>query len=380
MHKNPANQTKKVGINGLNAGFLILSPAIAVLGFVWIQNHGGFHPATWIWFGFWLTATGLGITAGYHRLFSHRTFEASPLARVLLLAFGAAGFQHSALKWSADHRRHHEFVDRDQDPYSIKKGFWYAHILWVFFHDPEDERMAGVPDLRKDKFVMFQHRYYMPLAIFMSFLLPTAGAALWGDALGGFVLAGWVRIVLNHHFTFFVNSLAHFMGRQPYSLNDSSKDNPLVAFLTYGEGYHNFHHTFQGDYRNGIRPWQWDPTKWLIQGLAHMGWAWNLRVTPELKILKARLKVDELRIQSRIPELSPPLVQSLQTLRGRIEASAQRWHELKAEYRAAKRDSEARARKRLAELKAEINLAKRAFRQDLTLWRQMLKGALPARL
>lgn len=159
-------------------------------GLIWFLSTGTLSGPTLILAGAIAVVAGMATTAGYHRLFSHRSYEASLAVRVWLLIVGLLGLQGSALEWSIDHRAHHKYVDRDKDPYSIKKGFWFAHILWIFKTRPRDFRPSHNADLFRDKFVFFQHRYFMPLAIFMNFALPTAIAGIfWGDALGGFLIA-----------------------------------------------------------------------------------------------------------------------------------------------------------------------------------------------
>jgi len=146
-------------------------------------------------------------------------------------------------------------------------------------------------DLKKDPIVMWQHRHYLPLVLSLNFGLPLILGIWHGDILGMLLLAGVARLAISHHFTFFINSLAHIWGNQPYSDNNSSKDNAIIALLTFGEGYHNYHHSFQRDYRNGIRWWHFDPTKWLIRSLALMGLAKNLYRTPLEYIESARAKM-----------------------------------------------------------------------------------------
>jgi stearoyl-CoA desaturase (delta-9 desaturase) len=142
---------------------------------------------------------------------------------------------------------------------------------------------ANVRDLEKDAIVAWQHKHYWLLVILMNVALPLSLGALVGDAIGGLLLMGFLRLVVCHHTTFFINSLAHFWGRQPYSDRNSARDNAIIAMLTYGEGYHNYHHTFQWDYRNGIRWYHFDPSKWLIATLEKCRLASNLKVAaPEL--------------------------------------------------------------------------------------------------
>jgi fatty-acid desaturase len=155
--------------------------------------------------------------------------------------------QNSVLIWASQHRMHHRFVDDvDRDPYSAKRGFWFSHIGWILRNYPSGRNdFTNAKDLERDPIVMFQHRFYLPLALVMNIGLPLALGWAVGDLWGVFLLGGLLRLVVNHHFTWFINSLAHMWGTQPYTDENTARDNPALAFLTYGEGYHNFHHIFQ---------------------------------------------------------------------------------------------------------------------------------------
>ncbi|NRA84487.1 MAG: fatty acid desaturase [Gammaproteobacteria bacterium] len=246
---------------------------------------------------------GLSITAGYHRLWSHRTYQAHWSVRLVFAIGGAFAIQNSALHWSSDHRIHHKFVDNnDKDPYSAKRGFWYSHMGWMLRHYniATYDDYSNVRDLQKDPIVMWQHKYYALLA-----LLTNAGFILvlgWlTDAmLASLIAVGFTRLVLSHHFTFFINSWAHMWGNQPYTDKNTAKDNWLLAIFTHGEGYHNFHHIFEMDYRNGIKWYHYDPTKWLIVLLSWCGLTTKLRVTPQQKIEQAKLAMILQRTQQKL--------------------------------------------------------------------------------
>jgi stearoyl-CoA desaturase (delta-9 desaturase) len=242
-----------------------------------------------------MAATGFSITLGYHRLFSHITFQASWPVRFFTLLFGAAAFENSVVMWASEHRRHHKYVDHDEaDPYSISKGFWYAHIGWLLFKLKPDPPFDNVADLQKDPLIRLQHRYIHLLAIVMGFVFPAVLGGIWNGwsgALGGFLIAGIARVVCVQHTTFLINSACHVMGRQPYSTKCSARDSWLLAMFTFGEGYHNYHHEFQYDYRNGVRPWHIDPTKWIIWTFSKVGLVRNLRRAPEERIRAAQAQV-----------------------------------------------------------------------------------------
>jgi stearoyl-CoA desaturase (delta-9 desaturase) len=228
-------------------------------------------------------ACGFSISLGYHRLFSHITFKASWPVRLLTLVFGAAAFENSVLMWASEHRRHHKHVDHDDDPYNISKGFFHAHIGWLLFKLNPDQPYDNVADLQKDKLVCWQDRYVQWIAVAISFGPPSVLGFLWDGwegALGAFLIAGVARIVVLQHCTFLINSACHAIGRQPYSTRCTARDSFLLALFTFGEGYHNYHHEFQHDYRNGVKPWQFDPTKWIIWTLAKLRLVRQLRRVP----------------------------------------------------------------------------------------------------
>ncbi len=225
----------------------------------------------------------ISITAGYHRLWSHRAYEAHWTVRLLFAIGGTYATQNTILHWCSDHREHHRHTDdNEKDPYSAKQGFWYSHIGWMIreYGINQNTGYKNCTDLKKDPIVMWQHKHYLPLVLGINFGIPIVLGLIHGDLIGMLLLAGVARLFISHHFTFLINSLAHIWGRQPYSDKNSSKDNDLLAFLTMGEGYHNYHHSFQRDYRNGIRWWQFDPTKWLIHSLSWLKLTRNLYRAP----------------------------------------------------------------------------------------------------
>lgn len=236
----------------------------------------------------WGALCGVSITGGYHRLLSHSAYKAAWPLRAFYLVFGAASVQNTALAWCADHRLHHARTDSDEDPYDIRRGFWWAHIGWVVFRTPKPKGFALVRDLERDPLVRAQHDFYVPLAILFGLVVPMAIGASWGDAIGAGLVAGFLRLTLQWHATFSINSLTHTLGSQPFGDRTSARDSFWVALVTFGEGYHNFHHRFQIDYRNGVRWFHFDPTKWWVWTLARFRLARNLRRVPRERIEAAR--------------------------------------------------------------------------------------------
>lgn len=268
----------------------------------WYGFAYGYSVSAWTFFAILLVASGIGIGSGYHRLWSHRAYEANWVMRLYLAIVGGMALQNSILVWCIRHRFHHRDVDdNDKDPYSIGRGFWFAHIGWML-RDYESGTLdwSVVPDLERDPIVAWQHKYYWTLVIMTNIGLPLFLGWAVGDVVGVFLLAGILRLVVSHHVTFFINSLAHMWGSRPYTDENSARDNWFLAIVTYGEGYHNFHHLFQSDYRNGIRWWQYDINKWFIATCAWLGLAKNLKRTPDFKIQRARLAMVFKRAQEKI--------------------------------------------------------------------------------
>lgn len=233
--------------------------------------------------------SGLGITAGYHRLMSHSAYKTNRVVEAVLLFFASVATQGSALRWCYDHRLHHAHVDTDQDPYSVKKGFWHAHFIWMFFRTQEID-VKVVSDLVRSPLIRFQHRFYSLCFLGSNLAVIALAGFMFGDWWGAFLWAGLARLFTLHHLTWFINSLAHTWGSQNYSREHSAVDNYIICLLTFGEGYHNYHHTFPNDFRNGIRWYHFDPTKWLIWSLSKIGLAWNLRKVDNVRIFRQLLQ------------------------------------------------------------------------------------------
>ena len=266
-------------------------PIAALILVPWWGITHGYDAFQWLWALAFLYLNGLSITGGYHRLWAHRSYEAHPALKWFYAFWGAGALQNSILIWASDHRRHHRHVDdNDADPYSAGKGLWFSPMGWMLRdYDTNEQDFSNAPDLLKDPVVAWQDKHYVALTTFMNLGLPILLGIWHGDIIGTVLLVGLLRLVVNHHFTFFINSLAHFWGKRPYTESNSARDNGFLAFLTYGEGYHNYHHIFQSDYRNGIRWYQWDPTKWLIAGCSKVGLASKLNRVPDFKIQRAML-------------------------------------------------------------------------------------------
>jgi stearoyl-CoA desaturase (delta-9 desaturase) len=268
-------------------GAIVLFSLVTLGALIGIPTYAYFYDYTWVdWalFAFLYVVTGLGITVGYHRLSAHRSFDCPNWVKGCLLIAGGWALENSVLKWAADHIRHHAQCDQEKDPYNAMRGFWYSHCGWIFFKDPHaDEKY--VSRLRQDPVVLWQHRYYVPIVL-SGLALPFVVGYLYTHSLVGglgcFLLAGLGRTFFVLNSTFCINSICHLWGRQPHTTADSSRDSWVVSLLTLGEGYHNYHHAHQRDYRNGPRWYNFDPSKWMIFGMSMVGAAWDLsRVQPE---------------------------------------------------------------------------------------------------
>ncbi|HEX2835365.1 MAG TPA: fatty acid desaturase [Thermoanaerobaculia bacterium] len=349
--------------------FLMLTPVVGIAG---TALHTYLHG-----FALWMPLLALGmyflvgisICAGYHRFFSHKSYEASRAVQVFYAVFGAMAAQNSILWWSSSHRTHHHYVDRDWDPYSIKRGFWWAHILWIFHkHDAPDVE-GNAPDLLKNPIVQWQARWYKVLLLVGGFGLPTLIGALFGDWLAGLLWGGFLRLVVVHHTTFFVNSLAHYLGEPRYNADISARDNWAVALLTLGEGYHSFHHRFPADFRNGIRWFHWDPAKWFIGALRVLHLATDLRATPPPQVEQARMQAALRVVEPHLVSLPAAAAEEIHRLvasaRTDLAAAVALWRQYVAE----------RSLSASSRWKSTRRTARQHLRMGRRHWRQACKTA-----
>jgi stearoyl-CoA desaturase (Delta-9 desaturase) len=372
-------------INWVTTLFLLLTPLV---GLIWGALHiaaSGIGASEVAVFTFYVAATGFSITTGYHRLFAHGSYECSRVVKLFYLLFGAAAFQQSVLSWCSDHRRHHKHLDHDEDPYSITRGFFWAHMGWLLVTDHKRaEDFSNVPDLLADPWIRAQNRFYIPIAVLMGFVVPYALGTLVGHPWACVLWAGVFRVVLVHHSTFLVNSLAHRIGRRPYLRAISARDSVVTALLTFGEGYHNFHHRFATDYRNGVGRAAWDPTKWLIRGLEISGLAWNLSRVSTERIVEAQLDCDSQRLLERVRGHSEHALAHLRDrfteMAGSVQRAAAALGKREREFAAARaewgRERSAQLRQLRAELRAarlEMRAARVRRRAVLT---ELLSGSL----
>ena len=252
-------------------------------------------------FGLMYFITTIGVTIGYHRLFTHSSFKTSRCMTGILAAFGSMAVEGPVLQWVADHRRHHQCSDEDGDPHSphlhgdgvleTLRGMWHAHVGWMLSPRPK-KSMRYVGDLRKDKLVRKMSKLF-PLWVLVGLALPSLLGGLitmtWMGAFLGFLWGGLVRIFFVHHVTWSINSVCHIWGAQPFSTNDHSKNNPIMGIFAMGEGWHNNHHAFQSSARHGLRWWQIDVSYLIIWTMSKVGLVYDVRV-PSKERIQAKLK------------------------------------------------------------------------------------------
>ena len=275
---------------------------VGLLGMAaWLAWGGALHWPDLVVLAVTYLLTGLGVTVGFHRLFTHRSFKTSPPMRALLAALGSAAIEGPVIEWVSNHRKHHRFSDQPGDPHSPhvdRGGGWrgalggllHAHLGWIFRGANLASRERYAKDLLADPVVRFIDRTFL-LWVLAGLAFPFGlGVALSGSIVGGLTGLLWggaVRIFFLHHATFSINSLCHFFGRRRFATGDESRNLLWLALPTLGEAWHNNHHAFPTSARHGLRWWQLDPSAWCITGLERLGLIWDVvRVTPEHELAK----------------------------------------------------------------------------------------------
>ncbi len=231
---------------------------------------------------------GLGICVGYHRLLTHRSFKCPRPVEYVLATLGALTMEGSLIDWVAHHRQHHQYSDQPGDPHSARDGFWWSHIVWMFWlpSKPALRELIDryVPDLYRVPYYRFLARMYVWLSLLLGALLYLAGG--WPFVVWGM----FIRIVLTYHHTFLVNSASHAFGYRNFEIEDLSTNCWWVALFSYGEGWHNNHHAFPTSARHGLRTWEIDPAYGFIRLLEAVGLAWDVRTPPPEKLNFAKLQ------------------------------------------------------------------------------------------
>jgi stearoyl-CoA desaturase (delta-9 desaturase) len=252
-------------------------------------------------------AVGLGVTVGFHRLLTHRSFEAPTWVRCLLAILGSMSVQGAVIHWVADHRKHHTYADEDGDPHSphtepgsgvfgILRGIWHSHMGWLFDRNDRASARRYSPDLRSDPAISFVDRWFLVWVLLGLALPALAGFALSGGsakaAATALLWGGFVRVFFLHHATWSVNSICHLYGRRPFALDDESRNNWAIALVSLGEGWHHNHHAFPTSARHGLKRLQFDPTYAVIRLFELVGLARNVR-RPSSKQIASKLKTPQ---------------------------------------------------------------------------------------
>ncbi|XP_071440119.1 acyl-CoA Delta-9 desaturase-like [Hetaerina americana] len=251
---------------------------------------------TVIWAFILFQGGGLGITAGAHRLWSHRSYKAKWPLRLILIVLNTLAFQNSAYEWSRDHRVHHKYSETDADPHNAKRGFFFSHIGWLLCrkHPSVKEKGKGIDlsDLEADPLLMFQKKYYIPLMVIACFVVPTVVPIYCWDE--SFTCSWFVATLFRYAFTlnatWLVNSAAHFWGNKPYDKGINPAQNQGVAMVALGEGWHNYHHVFPWDYKTAeLGNYRANITTAFIDFFAWLGWAYDLKTVPK-SMIERRVK------------------------------------------------------------------------------------------
>jgi stearoyl-CoA desaturase (delta-9 desaturase) len=262
---------------------------LAAVGFLW---GGWFTGLDLTLLAIFYVISGFGVTIGYHRLLTHRSFDAPAPVRAFLAIAGSTAIQGAPIHWVADHRKHHRFADEEGDPHSphthggegwraVAGGLWHAHTGWLFTRDRPTSARKFAPDLVKDPTIRWADRWFPAWALLGLFLPAAIAFAVtggsWKAALTAYVWAGLVRVFLLHHVTWSVNSICHMYGKQPFAIKDESRNNWVVALFSLGEGWHHNHHAFPSSARHGLQRFQIDPSYLIIKGMEKLGLARNVK-------------------------------------------------------------------------------------------------------
>src|SRR3954447_17961798 len=277
-------------------GLLTFVPFALLFVAAWQTWNQALRPSDLIVFGLVYFLTGFGITIGFHRLLTHRSFKTHPWLRGVFAALGSAAIEGPVISWVADHRKHHACPDREGDPHSPHvghgsgvfgslRGFYHAHVGWLFIHTQRGSKERFAPDLLADPVIRFIDRTFILWAL-VGLAIPFGlGVAIGGTVAAGLTALLWggaVRVFVLHHVTYSVNSLCHMFGRRPYETKDESRNLAWLALPTFGEAWHNNHHAFPTAAKHGLGRLQVDPSGLVISGLERLGLVWDVvRISPE---------------------------------------------------------------------------------------------------
>lgn len=361
--------------NWLNIAFIVPTHLVGLLGWPLYLYWGGNIQWQEVSVALFMFGFGvLGINVGYHRALSHLSFKMHPLLKVFTLMGGASTMEGSVLTWCSDHRRHHKYEDTDRDPYNINRGFWWAHMGWIL-GGPTSTDFSNVPDLMKDPWIRNQYKYQGLWIIGMAFGLPLFLGFILGRPLECFLLGGLTRLFVLNHFTYMINSYAHYFGKRPYSTDITARDSLLCALMAQGEGWHNFHHRFPFDYRNGHRWYHYDPAKWMILIAQRLGLASHLKETPAVEIYRARMQVQFSKYPELMNSKNPHLLSATEAL----QVAFEKWHQESREWETAWKHLKSQwtqeQSRRVAALRSKMRMANKDFQKQYEQWRRSIEAS-----
>jgi stearoyl-CoA desaturase (Delta-9 desaturase) len=289
-------------LNRFLTGTITAIPIIALLFVAWQIWGDWLYWSDLIVFAIMYVATGLGITVGFHRLFTHRAFKTTKGVKAVFAILGSAAIEGPIISWVADHRKHHAFSDQPGDPHSphvdhghgfkgAMRGLLHAHVGWLFIHTQRGRHERYAPDLIADPTIRFVNKWFFAWAVgglAMAFVLGWLIGGSIHTALTGLLWGGAVRMLVLHHVTYSINSLCHFFGRRAFDTKDESRNLLWLAIPSFGESWHNNHHAFPTSAEHGMRGWQIDTSALVIRSLEKLGLAWDVvRVSPEKQAKRA---------------------------------------------------------------------------------------------
>ena len=280
----------------------VIVPFIATIYAIWALWNRAVHLSDiLLLLGMYAFIT-IGVTVGFHRMLTHRSFKPHPVVKFLLLVFGSMSLEGAALEWAATHVKHHAHADREGDPHSPVEGFVHAHLGWLFKDKMADPNVY-CRNLVNDPIVVFVSRTFL-LWVALSLIIPYAIGG-WS----GLLWAGLVRIFLVHHVTWSVNSVCHTFGMREFETSDQSRNEWIVGLLAFGEGWHNNHHAFPRSAFHGLHWWQFDLSGYLIRLLERVGLATEVYRIPTEKLAKRYKKAGESLNTTTVPQLEEAVLQ-----------------------------------------------------------------------
>ncbi len=293
----PSSRSARLGVL-----FFVVAPPIGLILAIWLAWGNGVYALDIGQLIFWHTITGLGVTVGFHRLFTHASFKTSAPVKAVLGILGSMTIQGNLFKWCAVHMKHHSHSDKEGDPHSphaygkgfwaVWRGFWHAHFGWLFSHEMTHSEMdKQTKRFRKEPLLVWIDRFFLlwvVLGLAFPSLIGWLFTGTWEGALRGFLWGGIIRVGTVHHATWSINSVCHIWGRKDFRSDDQSRNNWIFGILGWGEGWHNGHHAFLWSAKHGLLRWQIDPSWWIIKTMSWLGLARDIKVPTPSQIEKER--------------------------------------------------------------------------------------------